>query len=864
MQLFLRPLLGILLLGSTSISLLAQNPPAASADTKPANAKPPAKSKRPQFELPSDAEGLLKIKAETIPMFRDARQKGASEDAIKFLDKIFTIEMKLLKSVESELGPDNLTLLDTYGSAPQTDGTLLGDEYSRAGRYEEALEVLDSVALVVLHRSKSTVFDYAEITALRDQVKRLVALNEQDRKTYRQALEECKAANKLYLEKKFGEAADKQGPAIETLYRLNHDSASLAAEIGAYASMLQRAERFDDVEKNFRRALDMYTRTIGKENGRYAATLFNFAIFLRDRDRSKDAITLLKTVSKIEQRVGITRVSQLQTIDELAALYKKTGRSQEEFDQLVREYRLIEWASPLGLQKTAKLIPNEAYFGMTVAPAGLISNRKLNFLPVEIQRAMMVESWGLNPGEIETATFFMMTPLSKADVHFGILLKPVANIALQPKFQGEFVEASYKDFSYSKMAQGPEGLMCHAQLPTGDYFIGTELALHKVLDRQKEDPSKSQTPADSIASQLLQMHSADGIQVCFDVHRIRDFFQETLNEVPLPPRMEGVKTLAEHLATVRLNISFAKEPFVGVQLIPSSPARSKDIQDSIRELSQFAFEQIMGTMDNTLAGSDDAVANATKEYASRMAKMRLSAMQPVEGSGMLTMEFGSMTDVQAPVMMALLLPAIQSARQAAQRMNGSNNLKQVALAMHNYHDTYRRLPTQTGMLKGKGSGLSWRVHLLPYLEEMDLYQQFHLDEPWDSEHNKTLIEKMPRVYASNREPKMAPGKTNIVSLIGPDTFMSREKELRFSDFTDGTSNTIMVVEANHDKAVVWTQPEDLPFDKSKPLNGLGQSQGNGFQVVFVDGSAQMISATISPETFKALVTRNGGEVVDRP
>lgn len=864
MQHFLRYLLGLLMLVSMSTGLFAQDPQKSSVDTKPANAKPPAKSKRPQFELPADIEGLLKLKAETIPLFRGAKQKGVSEDAITFLDKIFMIEMKLLKSVEAELGPDNLTLLDTYGSAPQTDGTLLGDEYRRAGRYEEALEVLDSVVLVVLHRTHSTVFEYAEIASLRDQVKRLVSLNEQDRKAYRQALDQCKVANQLFVDKKYGEAADQQGPAIETLYRLNQDSVSLASEIGAYANMMQRAERFDQVEKTFRRALEMFTRTIGKENARYAATLFNYAIFLRDRGRSNDAIPLLKSVSKIEQRVGIARVSQLQTIDALAAMYKKTGRSEEEFDQLVREYRLIEWASPLGLQKTAKLIPHDAFLGMTVAPAGLISNRKLSFLPIEIQRAMLVESWGINPGEIETATFFVMTPISKGEVHFGMILKPVANIALKPQLQGEFGAGSYKGFSYAKMTQSPEGILCHAPLPTGDYFIGSELALHKVLDLQKADPAQSQAPNDSIASQLQQMHSADGIQICLDVNRVRSFLQVVLNEVPLPARLEGVKNLGEHLATLRVNVSFAKEPLVGIQLVPSSPARSKDIQDSIRELSQFAYEQIMNSMDSMVNGSEDPIANATKEYASRIAKVRLNAIQPVETDGMLTMELGNISDVQAPVLVALLLPAIQSARQAAQRMNGSNNLKQVALGMHNYHDVYGRLPTQTGVPKGKGDGLSWRVHILPYLGELELYEQFHLDEPWDSAHNKALIEKMPTVFRSDREPKMPPGKTNIVSLIGSDTCMNREKGLRFQDFTDGTSNTIMVVEANHEKAVIWTQPEDLPFDKSHPLNGLGQSQAGGFQVAFVDGSVQLIEATISQETFKAMVTRNGGEVVNRP
>ena len=99
------------------------------------------------------------------------------------------------------------------------------------------------------------------------------------------------------------------------------------------------------------------------------------------------------------------------------------------------------------------------------------------------------------------------------------------------------------------------------------------------------------------------------------------------------------------------------------------------------------------------------------------------------------------------VLIALLLPAVQQAREAARRTQCKNNFKQVGLALHNYHDAWRSLPPAYTTDKNGKPGLSWRVLILPYIEQDALYKQFKLDEPWDSENNKKLLDKMPKVYA---------------------------------------------------------------------------------------------------------------------
>ncbi len=210
--------------------------------------------------------------------------------------------------------------------------------------------------------------------------------------------------------------------------------------------------------------------------------------------------------------------------------------------------------------------------------------------------------------------------------------------------------------------------------------------------------------------------------------------------------------------------------------------------------------------------------------------------------------------------MTLLMPPVVAARAAAARAQAKNNLKQFALALHNYHDAYGHLPVAQPSKDGKPL-LSWRVHILPFVEQQQLYEQFKLDEPWDSDNNKKLIEKMPKIFEIPGM-TLAPGKTAYLVPTGEKMVFDGDRKTTFNKITDGTSNTIMIVEANADQAVIWTKPDDLPIDLEKPLAGLGKARGNNLLAAFCDGSVRVISGSIDPKTLAALLTMNGGEVVD--
>jgi hypothetical protein len=222
----------------------------------------------------------------------------------------------------------------------------------------------------------------------------------------------------------------------------------------------------------------------------------------------------------------------------------------------------------------------------------------------------------------------------------------------------------------------------------------------------------------------------------------------------------------------------------------------------------------------------------------------------------------------APVAVALLLPAVQAARTAARRTQSANNLKQIMLAMNNHHDTFKGLPPQASTDKDGKPLLSWRVMILPFIEQQALYQQFHLDEPWDSEHNKTLIEKMPAIFKSPAS-AAGEGKTVYLGVSGEKGVFPESKKpslgprgtIGFRDITDGTSNTIAVVEANDESAVIWTKPDDFTPDEKNPLKGLLGLYPGGFNVGICDGSVRFVSQAVDPTVLKYLFQRDDGNPI---
>jgi hypothetical protein len=222
----------------------------------------------------------------------------------------------------------------------------------------------------------------------------------------------------------------------------------------------------------------------------------------------------------------------------------------------------------------------------------------------------------------------------------------------------------------------------------------------------------------------------------------------------------------------------------------------------------------------------------------------------------------------ALLIFGLLMPAVQKVRLAATNAQSGNNMTQLAMAFHDRHDTYGYITPSIDSKEGKPL-LSWRVELLPYLGYDQIYKQFKLDEPWDSANNKPLLNSMPRVYAMPGDPPNST-TTHYRIFVGGGAMFEYKKKTKFNlgaprddeiGIGDGTSNTIMIIEAA--SAVPWTKPdEELNFDPNGPLPALGVPGKERLNFVMADGSVHGIEVKrLNPAMIKAAITANGGEVM---
>jgi hypothetical protein len=200
------------------------------------------------------------------------------------------------------------------------------------------------------------------------------------------------------------------------------------------------------------------------------------------------------------------------------------------------------------------------------------------------------------------------------------------------------------------------------------------------------------------------------------------------------------------------------------------------------------------------------------------------------------------------------------------------SIRNIGEALRLYHEAHGRLPPAVARGKDGEPLYSWRVLLLPYIEQGSLYQQFHLDEPWDGPHNMKLAEKTPKCYEPALGGEDAPGLTRYQVFVGMGTAFERDG-LTWEDFPDGLAATILVAEAG--QSVPWSKPADLAYDPGQPLPLLGSvftkpahflcyeiRREPGFNACFADATSRFISSRTDERTIRGLITRNGGEKVE--
>lgn len=215
-----------------------------------------------------------------------------------------------------------------------------------------------------------------------------------------------------------------------------------------------------------------------------------------------------------------------------------------------------------------------------------------------------------------------------------------------------------------------------------------------------------------------------------------------------------------------------------------------------------------------------------------------------------------------------LLPTVQTTTKR-KRSPCHNNVLQLGIALFNYDTSYGSLPPAF-LADDDGKPMhSWRVLVLPFLDQNDLYKQYNFDEPWDGPNNRKLETKMPALFACPDDSARKNLRTSYVVVVGQQTPFQGRHSRSVTRIPDGSSNTILVAEMA-DSGIHWMEPRDLEFEKMSYEIGVrsslgirsshGRASSKGARTIFCDGSSRYLSQ-IKPDIVKALLTADGGEMI---
>jgi len=501
-------------------------------------------------------------------------------------------------------------------------------------------------------------------------------------------------------------------------------------------------------------------------------------------------------------------------------------------------------------------IPSDSLVVSSIEFDAIRNLKELEMIPWEILAAVGKQEIGIDPMLISTIDFTTGMP-SVNGPEFGVVIKTKAPVDIAQLNKNYFADMTVSPKNKNmKIRSLNNAAVKVIQSEPSTLLVGSEGTLRRMV-AGKSRPSRA---VELVSTSKYPIRS---VTMLDPLRPIMDGALADASEKMPPQFVADLQILVDELEyfTSESNVGLTAE-FV-IKLGAKNKESIDKISNAIARLRKdglvFADTMLKQQIENDPQMSDEVRA-AAFQYLERMKVFLTKAdLWKVVGNEIVLDGKMAYSVPTIGVMTGLLLPAVQAARESARRMQSSNNLKQIMLAAHNYEAAYRCFPPRALEDANENKLLSWRVAILPFIAENELYQQFHLNEPWDSEHNLTLLEKMPATF---KHPEFIGPAGHTVYLLPyrSDTVWSLEKP-RMQNITDGTSNTLACIEVSDENAVPWTKPDDIDLDEVDIFDFF---RGETFSIALFDGSVHVISDAIDPATMEALITSQGGEVVNLP
>lgn len=505
--------------------------------------------------------------------------------------------------------------------------------------------------------------------------------------------------------------------------------------------------------------------------------------------------------------------------------------------------------------KDTDLIPSSAIVAVFVDVEAFLNDPSMELMPREMLTALGKREMGVDPCEINSVMMLVDNVTDdRQPPGFAVTVRFDSKQTLKEDILARAEQSELRGKPLYKTGRNEPVVY----LPNDKTIvIGMEPFIEKMLE------------AKGAKSGLIDLVTAsagekDHVNAFVNVEPIREFLDENLpprDQIPLP--FKSFRNLPDEIESLNFRMNFTSNENTGLKINATDEDSAKKVLKTIDQALGMGRGMLLSTIANELADQPDMM-EALEAYDNRAGDKIVELFKPtLEGK---TLRYDATDSAQLSnvavigTLVGMLLPAVQQVRGAARRTQSMNNLRQMCLACLNYESAHMHFPSNIVDDDGKPL-LSWRVQILPFIEENALYREFHLDEPWDSEHNIALLDRMPEVF---RNPNVVSGtKTVYLGFEGEGTMFDPDGEdVGFGNITDGSSNTILCVEANEDAAIEWTKPQDLSLDKANPRADVGDLRPGGFNIVLCDGSTHFVASGIDAELFVNMILMNDGNIVD--
>lgn len=508
-------------------------------------------------------------------------------------------------------------------------------------------------------------------------------------------------------------------------------------------------------------------------------------------------------------------------------------------------------------------VPNTILY-VAVRPAQILSAPIAELYPYEILQAAGIKELGIDPLTAESLVFALAPTLGGPPSYSAVFRfsKPFQLKSGSATEHAVAAEVAGKQYLQSQDATLPSlwSVDDRTLVIAPDFFLRNMLSADKPA------------AVNPLAASFAAADQGDDLLVMLDVSQLRALIGMGLNQVDAPPEFAALKQLPQLVKQIEVRVNLSREAPSALVVTANDEADAARLVDIFVEMKQLALAKWTAEAQLQLA-KEDPVEQAAGRYSLRMAAVADQRLQLTREGDQIILARGQLTGQGSnPLVVAstigmlvgLLLPAVQAAREAARRNASMNNLKHIMLALLTHESEHKAFPAHANYDDAGKPLLSWRVHVLPYLGQQELYEKFRLDEPWNSEHNRALIAQMPALYldpSSGMNPEQ--GKTHYLGVLGEGRFFSGDAEGRSTaSITDGTSHSLAIVQTGDAGAVIWTKPDDWKVDEANLMQPFDPLHVGGFLTAFADGSVRFIVDAIDPAIFKALLTVTGDEPIE--